>query len=71
MLKNLLSSTSKFADLSIFPIETIRLSEEQPSAIIRRETMTTIAAETDLFDRARSIYFRGRRRYPRKAAGII
>ena len=48
--------------------------DDQPAdapIVVHRHRTSPTEAEIDIFDRARSIYLRGRRRYPRRAAGII
>lgn len=72
MLKGLFNDNFNGSYLSLVPdLRTEQESENSSSAIIRREDTVEASAETDLFDRARVIYLRGRRRYTRKASGII
>ena len=41
------------------------------SAIVRKQPFETFDAEVDLFEQARKIYLRGRRRYSRRASRIV
>ena len=70
MPKSLLSITDIGRDRPMPP-----LTEEElkggDSAIIRRQRIKLVSGEPDLFDQARKIYLRGRRRYTRRAARII
>jgi hypothetical protein len=70
MMKSLLNSPQEFVDLSILSVPKVDAFGEHP-AIIRRESMTPIRSDSDIFNRARNIFIRGRHRYPRKATGII
>lgn len=72
MRKGLFNDNFNGSYLSLFPdLQTEQEPENSSSAIIRREDTDVASAESDLFDRARIIYLRGRRRYTRKASGII
>lgn len=70
MPKSLLSIMNTVSDRPIPLLSESELKTGE-SAIVRRQRLTAMSAEIDLFDYARKIYSRGRRRYSRRAAGII
>jgi len=72
MLLTIFEGSDNTMDLSMFESEGRTHANEEQSGIIRRNRRTVEPSyHTDLFDRARNIYSRGRQRFTFKASRII
>ncbi|MGH7782878.1 MAG: hypothetical protein ACREO5_03415 [Candidatus Binatia bacterium] len=63
--------SKEFAALRLFPAPNEKVSGEVSAVIIHRKDSDAEKVPNNLFDRARTIYIRRRRRYTRRATGII
>jgi len=68
MLTTLFSRGDDMAEYEPIPKPNQDLGD---SAIVRRRPLDTAASEIDLFEQARKIYSRGRRRFSRRASRIV
>lgn len=69
MIESLLNFSDEFEDLS--RSEAHDINEDLGPVILHRKANMEERSYNDLFDRAREIYSRGRRRYTRRASGIV